>query len=120
MTRQLADWRHTWNLLGICVEGETLGHFPDEDLAIVGCRSNDAVVKRVPTQTSTVLSFVAAKGSGARDAPVGVEHGGSVASEQRYLVGELSALVQGNDSECAAAAGLPIDGEVLGVDLQGG
>ena len=55
----------------------------------------------------------------ARDAPVGVQHGGRVASEQRYLVGELAALVHGNDGKCATTARLPIDRDVLGVDLRG-
>ena len=50
--------------------------------------------------------------------PVGIEHGGSVTSKQRDLVGKLAPLVQGNDGECAAARGVPIDRQVLGVDLR--
>lgn len=42
-----------------------------------------------------------------------------MAAEQWYLVGQLPALVQGDDSKCAAAARLPIDREILGVDLAG-
>ena len=57
--------------------------------------------------------------SAACDAPVGVQHRGSVASEERYLVGQLAALVHGNDSKCTATARLPIDRDVLGVDLRG-
>ncbi len=36
------------------------------------------------------------------------------------MVGKLAALVQGDDGKGAATAGLPIDGEVLGVDLARG
>ena len=50
--------------------------------------------------------------------PIGIEHGGSVTSKQRDLVGKLAPLVQGNDGECAAARGVPIDRQILGVDLR--
>ena len=119
VARQSADRRHAGDLLGICVKAKVLGHLPDEDLAIVGRRGDDAIIERVPTLGSTALSCISGERSGrARDAPVGVQHGGSVASEQRYLVGELAALVHGNDSECATTARLPIDRDVLGVDLR--
>lgn len=51
------------------------------------------------------------------DAPVGVEDGGRVATEQGHDIGKLSTLINGNDSKGAAAAGLPIDRQVLGVGL---
>ena len=49
--------------------------------------------------------------------PVRVQHGGSVAAEEGYLVGQLAALVEGDDVEGAATCRLPVDREVLGVDL---
>ena len=49
--------------------------------------------------------------------PVGVEDGGGVATEQRDLVGELAPLLKGNDGEGAAARSVPIDRQVIGVDL---
>ena len=52
-----------------------------------------------------------------KSVPVSVEDGGGVATEQRYLVGELAALVEGDDGEGATTAGLPVDGQVLGVGL---
>jgi hypothetical protein len=82
--------------LGVGVERESFRHLPYEDLAIVGAGSDDAVVERVP---------------------VCVEDAGRVASEQWYLVGNLAALVEWDDGKCTAAAGLPIDGDVFGVDL---
>jgi len=45
---QSADGRNVGDFLGICVKGEALRHLPDEDLAIVGCRGNYAIVERVP------------------------------------------------------------------------
>ena len=51
------------------------------------------------------------------DAPVCVEDGGRVATEQGHDIGELSTLINGNDSKGAATAGLPIDRQVLGVGL---
>jgi len=40
-----------------------------------------------------------------------------VAAEEGYLVGQLAALVEGDDGEGAATCRLPVDREVLGVDL---
>jgi hypothetical protein len=40
-----------------------------------------------------------------------------VAAEERYLLWETAFLVDGNDSECAAAASFPIDGDVFWVGL---
>ena len=42
-----------------------------------------------------------------------------MASEQGYLIGQLSALIDGDNSKCAATARLPIDREEFGVGLQG-
>lgn len=50
-------------------------------------------------------------------APVGIQHSSSVSTEQRYLVGELAALVYGDDSESTTTTRLPVHGDVLGVDL---
>jgi hypothetical protein len=40
-------------------------------------------------------------------------------AEEGDLVGRAAALVEGDDGKCAAAAGLPVDGDVLGVGLWG-
>ncbi len=59
-----------------------------------------------------VVSWVRAsegRGSVGRYAPVGVQHGRGVATEQGDLVGQLASFAEGDDGECAAAAGLPID-----------
>lgn len=50
-------------------------------------------------------------------APVGVEDGGRMATEQGHDIGKLPTLIDRNDSKGAATAGLPIDREVLGVGL---
>lgn len=96
MARQLGGWADILNLLSIGIEGEIPWHLPDEDLAILGAGSNDAVVEGVP---------------------IGVEDCGCVAPEQRYLVWEFSALFEGDDGECASTARFPIDREIFGVDL---
>ena len=49
--------------------------------------------------------------------PVGIENGSGVPAEERDLVGDSAALLEGNDSKCAAAAGLPVDCEVFGIGL---
>lgn len=40
-----------------------------------------------------------------------------MAPKERYLIGELSPLIERNDSECATTAGLPIDRKVFWVGL---
>lgn len=50
-------------------------------------------------------------------APVGVEDGGRVATEQGQNIGQLSTLIDGDDGKGATTAGLPIDRKVLGVGL---
>lgn len=40
-----------------------------------------------------------------------------MATEQRYLVGKLAALVEGDDGEGTTTARLPVDGQVLWVGL---
>jgi hypothetical protein len=84
-------------------------------LAIVGARSDDRVVEGVPVngrQGGVRLESEVGLG-----APVGVEDGSRVATEQGQDVGELSTLIDRNDSKGTATAGLPIDREVLGVGL---
>lgn len=49
--------------------------------------------------------------------PVGVQNNSGVPAEEGHLVGQLTLLVHGNDRECAAAARLPIDREVLRIGL---
>lgn len=51
--------------------------------------------------------------------PVGVEDGGSVAAEERELVGRSAALIDGDDGKGATAAGFPVDRDVFGVGLGG-
>ena len=51
--------------------------------------------------------------------PVGVEDGGSVAAEERELVGRPAALINGDDGKGATAAGFPVDRDVFGVGLGG-
>jgi hypothetical protein len=84
------------DLLGVCVERKVLGNLPDEDLAVLGGRGDDAIVERVP---------------------VGVEYGGGMSPEEGNLVGQLALLVERDYGERAAARGVPIDRQVLGVDL---
>ncbi len=104
------------HLLGIGIEGEVLRHLPDEDLAIVGSGGNDSVIEGVPLWQKGQTEVVQGQAH-VRVSPVGVQDGGSVAAEQGYLVGELSALIEGYDCECASTAGVPIDSEILGVGL---
>jgi hypothetical protein len=49
------------------------------------------------------------RGGGFDHVPVGIENSGCVSSKQRDLVGQLASFVQGNDCECAAARGVPVD-----------
>ena len=117
MAGQLADRGHVGGLLGVCEESEVLGDLPDEDLAILRGRGDDAIVEGVPVRVD-VSGRVASGADGEREAvPVGVENGGSVASEQGDQVGQLALLVEGNDGKGATTARVPIDGEVLGIDL---
>jgi hypothetical protein len=41
-----------------------------------------------------------------------------VSAEERNQVGSSAALVDGDDGECATAAGFPVDRNVLGVGLE--
>jgi hypothetical protein len=83
-------------------------------LAIVGSRCDQRVVERTPTQQLALLlpamiTYVCA--------PVGIEDGSGVPAEERDLVGRAAFLVDRNDSECATAAGFPVDCDVFGVGL---
>jgi hypothetical protein len=49
--------------------------------------------------------------------PVGVQHGRSMTTEERNLFRKPALLIHRNNSECAATAGLPIDGNVFRVYL---
>jgi hypothetical protein len=90
--------------------GERVGY-----LAIVGTRSNDGVVKGVPVKGRQ--GGVESEAGVVSGAPVSVEDGGGMATEQGQGIGELSTLIDRNDSKGAATAGLPIDREVLWVGL---
>ena len=96
MASQLSDGRDIFYLLGVGIQGETLGDSPDKSLPIVGARRNNMVVEGVP---------------------IGVEDGSGVTAEKGDLVGEFTALVERDDRKGAPAAGFPIDREVFGVGL---
>jgi len=51
------------------------------------------------------------------DEPVGIEDGGSVTTEERKAIWQLSALGNRNDGESASSTGFPIDRDVLGIGL---
>ena len=115
MPAELVYWRDIRNLLCVGVEGEAIRDFPDEDLAIFRGRCYNAIVERVPPRMLAARVHVSCESAGC--VPVGVENGGSVAAKQRDLVGELPSFFQGDDGECATARRIPIDRDVLGIDL---
>lgn len=49
--------------------------------------------------------------------PVGVQHRCGVSAEERYLVWQLALLIQRNDSKGTTTRSIPIDRQILGVDL---
>lgn len=63
------------------------------------------------------MSVAANASIGRAHKPVGVEHASGVAAEQRDALRQPAGLVQGDDGKGAAAAGLPVDGEIVWVDL---
>jgi hypothetical protein len=73
------------------------------------------VVERVPCIDISELyrSFGLIRGS----APVSVENSGSVAAKQRDLVRSLAPLLQRNDSKGTTSRSIPVDRDVLWVDL---
>jgi hypothetical protein len=81
-------------LLGIGAHAEVVRNPPEAHLSIVTSTGEDVVVERVP---------------------IVVQHGGGVSPEQGHDIRQLSTLFQGDDSECAAARGLPVDRHVFGV-----
>lgn len=52
MSSQLAHGCDVGGLLGVGKQGEVLGNFPDEDLAIVGPGRDHAVVEGVPAASN--------------------------------------------------------------------
>jgi hypothetical protein len=94
VSAQLSHRRNILWLFRIGAHSEVIRDPPQAHLSIVTSTGKDVVVERVP---------------------VVVQHGGSVSSEQRHDIGQLSSLFQRDDGECAAAGGLPVDGQVLGV-----
>lgn len=119
MSGQLAHGRNVSRLLGIGEESEVLGDLPYEDLAVVRTGSDDAVVKGVPVNHNNAVSPRIGRGACPEYwyscLPVGIQDNGSVSAEQGHLVGQLALLVDGDDGECATAARLPIDRQVLRV-----
>lgn len=101
----------------IGVKSKVLWYFPDKDLSVVGCRGNDAVVEGVPGSVLEKRGGESDLG-GLGDVPVGVEDGCGVATEQRYLVGRLALLVEGDNGKGATTAGLPVHREIVGVRLE--
>jgi hypothetical protein len=115
MAAQLRHRRNVGGLVGIRVQREVLGHLPEEDLAIVRGGCDQRVVEGTPAKPLALsLSLPAVRRS---RVPVGVEDGGGVPAEEGDLVGRAAALVEGDDGKSAAAAGLPVDCDVLGVGL---
>jgi hypothetical protein len=93
---QTADWRDVRRLLSVRMQRKALWHTPQEDFAIIGARSKQVIIEWIP---------------------VGVEDSGSVAAEEGDAIWGPPTLAHGNDSECAASAGFPIDRKVLRVGL---
>jgi hypothetical protein len=120
---ELAHGVNVGDLLGVVIEGEVLGHLPDEHLAILRRGGDNTIVERVPPAVVSIPGvqrqrLQRIKGVGASPPiPVGVEHGGSVAPEQGHLVRQLASLIQGDDGKGAAAGRVPIDRQILRVDL---
>jgi hypothetical protein len=52
--------------------------------------------------------------------PISVKNSGGVASEERQALGKLSALIEWNNGERTATAGLPIDGQIFRICLGSG
>lgn len=94
VSAELSHRRNILRLFCVGAQGEVVRDPPQAHLSIVTSTGKDIVVERVP---------------------VVVQHGGSVSPEQRHGIGQLSALFQRDDGECAAAGRLPVDGQVLGV-----
>jgi hypothetical protein len=120
VSAQLAHWGDIGDLFGVGVKREALGHLPDEDLAILRGRRDNAIVERVPPSLVSLLCapYVSVWWKGLRVAvPIGVEDGSSVATEQGNHIGQLASLVQRYHGKGATAGGIPIDRQELGVDL---
>lgn len=110
MTGKLADRRDVGHFLRIRVQREVLRDLPNEDLAIFGGGSDDAVVEGVPGTIVSEGAFALAAPFFGRCSPVGIENSRRVAAEQGNLVGDLAPLFYRNDSEGAATRCIPIDG----------
>lgn len=94
MSGQLSNRHHILGLLGIGAQGEVVRHLPQAHLSVVAGTGDNVIVE---------------------GAPVVIQHGGSVSPEQWHHLRQLSTLLQRDDGECAAARGLPVDGQVFGV-----
>lgn len=118
-------------LLGIGVEREVLGHLPEENLP--KCEYPEPVFVWQPHTlpssdaeaiTSSLKGFLLLLSRHVlyytrtrQRVPVGIENGAGVAAEQGKDVGQLAALVDGDDNKGASTARLVVDREVLGVGL---
>lgn len=94
MSGQLSNRHHILGLLGIGAQGEVVRHLPQAHLSVITGTGDNVIVE---------------------GAPVVIQHGGSVSPEQWHHLRQLSTLLQRDDGECAAARGLPVDGQVFGV-----
>ena len=94
MPTQFPNRTNILRLLSIRPQPKPLGHLPQENLPIITPTRHNIIVERIPIR---------------------VQHRRRMPSKQRQLFGKLPALFQRNDSKCAAAGRLPVDGEVLGV-----
>jgi len=78
------------------VEGEVVRYAPEKDLAVVRGRCNELIVKGTP---------------------IGVEYSSGMSTEEWELIGEFTALLDGDDSESTTTACFPIDREIFWVCL---
>lgn len=111
---ELADRGDILWLLGVGVQREALWDLPYEDLPIVGSGCDNAIVEGVPMRKGQLELL--RKGNSPL-LPVSIENRRGVSSEQWDLFRQTTFLIQWDDGECTAAAGLPVYGEVFGVNL---
>jgi hypothetical protein len=92
MPRKPRDWVNVFrSAFVIRQNGETLGHSPNEDFAIIGARGDKIVVE---------------------GRPIGVENGRSMAPEKGYLLGETATMGEWDDGKRAASTRFPIHREI--------
>jgi hypothetical protein len=131
MASEPPDRRNVPWLIGIRMKREIVWNSPQENL--VHCKRECLVCEADHTFPSSDAEAIRESLNGflftvslARHAarqsmiPISVKYSGGVASEEGEALGELSALLERDDGERAAATSLPIDGQVVGVCLESG